>query len=390
MPGPLSNYRIIDLTTMVSGPYCTQLLGDQGADVVKVEPHGGDLMRWAGPSRAGMSSAFLLNNRSKRSITLDLKHDDGKSILDRLTETADVFVQNFLPGAIERMGFGEDHVRSIKPDIIYVSISGFGESGPYAHKRVYDPVIQALAGVMHIQGNDQTPRIMRTILPDKLTAVTSAQAITAALLGRENTGKGDHVRLSMMDATIAWMWPDGLINDTLIGDDVTAPIQVKGAYDTAFDTKDGYMIVLVVSDDEWEGFVRASGRPELREDERFKTLPDRLEHLHELFDTMRETVRDGTTAEWVEKLDAEQVPCAQVNSVQALFTDPQVAHNKLILETQHPNAGRLREPRPAALFREHPVGGQRPAPMLGQHNDEILAGLGIEDVDRLRKQSVIT
>ncbi len=389
MPGPLSNYRIIDLTTMVSGPYGTQLLGDQGADVIKVEAHGGDLMRWAGPSRGGMSSAFLLNNRSKRSITLDLKHDDGKQILDRLIETADVFVQNFRPGAIERMGFGEDHVRSIKPDIIYVSISGFGESGPYAHKRVYDPVIQAISGVMHIQGADQTPRVMRTILPDKLTAVTAAQAITAALLGREKSGKGEHVRLSMMDATVAWMWPDGLINDTLIGDDVSAPIPFS-AYDTAFETKNGYMMVIVVSDSEWEGFLRASGRPELREDERFKTLSDRIEHFQELFDTMRETVRNGTTEEWVEKFDAEQVPCAQVNSPQALFTDPQVAHNQLILETEHPNAGRLREPRPAARFHAHPVGGQCPAPMLGQHNDEILAELGIEDVDRLRKQSVIT
>ena len=389
MPGPLSKYRIIDLTTMVSGPYGTQLLGDQGADVIKVEAHGGDLMRWAGPSRGGMSSVFLLNNRSKRSITLDLKLDDGKLILDRLIQTADVFVQNFRPGAIERMGFGEEHVRSIKPDIIYVSISGFGESGPYTHKRVYDPVIQALSGIMHIQGAGGTPRVMRTILPDKLTAVTSAQAITAALLGRENTGKGEHVRLSMMDATVAWMWPDGLINDTLVGDDVSAAFPLS-AYDTAFETKNGYMMAIIVSDNEWEGFVRASGRPELREDERFRTLSDRIEHFQELFDTMRETVRDGTTEEWVEKLDAEQVPCAQVNSPQALFTDPQVASNQLILETEHPNAGPVREPRPAARFREHPVGGQRPAPMLGQHNDEILAELGIEDVDRLRKQSVIT
>lgn len=150
------------------------------------------------------------------------------------------------------------------------------------------------------------------------------------------------------------------------------------------------MIVLVVSDDEWQGFVRASGRPELGEDERFKTLPDRIEHFTELFDTMRETVRDGTTDEWVEKLDAEQVPCAQVNSVEALFTDPQVAHNELILETEHPNAGQIRTPRPAARFREHPVGEQRPAPMLGQHNVEILTELGIKEIERLRKQAVIT
>ncbi len=378
MNGPLSKYRIIDLTTMVSGPYATQLLGDQGADVIKVEALGGDLMRWAGPTRGGLSSAFLLNNRSKRSITLDLKQDADKTILDKLIETADVFVQNFRPGAIERMGFGEDHVRSIKPDIVFVSISGFGESGPYAHKRVYDPIIQALSGLMHIQGGDDIPRLMHTILPDKLTAVTAAQAITAALLGRERTGVGEHVRLSMLDATVAWMGPDGMLNHALIGDDVTSSIQL-GANDSAFETKDGYMMAIIVSDDEWQGFVRASGRPELGDDERFKTLPSRLEHFGELFDTLRETVREGTTQEWVEKLDAEQVPCAQVNSVEALFTDPQVVSNELIVESEHEFAGRLRTPRPAARFREHPVGEQRPAPILGQHNAEILAELGIEE-----------
>lgn len=389
MSGPLSKYRIVDLTAMVSGPYATQLLGDQGADVIKVETHTGDLTRWAGPSRGGISSAFLLNNRSKRSITLDLKQDDGKRILDALIGTADVFVQNFRPGAIERMGFGEDHVRGIKSDIIYVSISGFGESGPYTHKRVYDHVIQALSGVMHVQGNNQTPCYMHTILPDKLTAVTSAQAITAALLGREGTGKGEHVRLSMMDTTVAWMWPDAMINHTLMGDGVSA-LFPSGSNDTAFETKDGYMIVLVVSDDEWQGFVRASGRPELSEDKRFQTLADRIDHFPELFDTMRETVRDGTTDEWVAKFDAEQVPCAGVNSVEAVFTDPQIAHNELIEETDHPNAGRMRAPRPAARFREHPVGEQRPAPMLGQHTVEILTELGIEDIERLRTDSVIT
>ncbi len=381
MPGPLSKYRIIDLTTMVSGPYGTQLLGDQGADVIKVESQSGDLMRWAMPSRGGISSAFLLNNRNKRSITLNLKEDDDKRVLDELIKTADVFVQNFRPGAIERMGFGEERVRSITPNIIYVSISGFGESGPYVNKRVYDPVIQALSGLMHIQGYGETPRLMHTILPDKLTAITSAQAITAALLGRENTGKGDHVRLSMIDATVAWMWPDGMMVNSLIGEEAPPPAPAPSGFSlTAFETKDGFMILIVVSDSEWEGFVRASGRPELGDDPRFTTLSDRMAHFAELFDILRETVRNGTTAEWVEKLDAEQVPCAQVNSMLDLLHDPQIAQNELILETDHPNAGPVREPRPAARFREHPAAIDRPAPMLGQHNEEILAELAIKAV----------
>ena len=201
MAGPLSPFRIVDLTSMVSGPYATQLLSDQGADVIKVETLSGDLMRHAGPARGGMIAAFMTNNRGKRSVALDLKQQQGMAALERLIETADVFVQNFRPGAAERMGLGEDRVRAFKPDIVYVSISGFGESGPYTHKRVYDPVIQALSGVMDMQGGREAPRFMKTILPDKLTAVTAAQAITAALPARERTGRG-----TMCDSR-CWMSP---------------------------------------------------------------------------------------------------------------------------------------------------------------------------------------
>lgn len=306
MAGPLSPFRIVDLTSMVSGPYATQLLCDQGADVIKVETLGGDLMRYAGPARGGMSAAFLSNNRGKRSIALDLKQERAMTILEGLIETADVFVQNFRPGAAERMGLGEDRVRALKPDIVYVSISGFGESGPYVHKRVYDPVIQALSGAMDMQGGLESPRFMKTILPDKLTAVTAAQAITAALLGRERTGQGDHVRLAMLDVTVVWMWPDGFLNHTLIGDGVSDPIPMD-VYDLAFETTDGHMVAFVASDDEWHGFARAAGRPDLITDERYKDLKSRVANLGETFDEIGAVLRTGTTEEWVAKLDAEQV-----------------------------------------------------------------------------------
>ena len=388
MPGPLSNYRIVDLTTIISGPYATQLLGDQGADVIKVEPLSGDLMRRLGPMRGGVSSQFLLNNRNKRSLALDLKHEEGKNVLRRLIEDADVFVQNFRPGAIERMGFSEEEVRALKSDIIFVSISGFGESGPYSHKRVYDPIVQALSGVMARQGLDQSPRVMRTLLADKITALTAAQAITAALLGRENSGKGEHVRLSMIDSTLAWLWPDVLLNDTLIGDGVSPPVK-PGAYYKAFNTSDGFIMVMIVSDDEWQGFVRASGRTELFEDERFQTVPNRAKHNMELYELIRASVREGSTADWEAKLDAEQVPCAHVNSLQELFTDPQIAHNELIVETEHPQAGAMRSPRPAARFTEQIKEEPCPAPALGQHSYEVLAEIGITDIDFLRQQGVI-
>ena len=388
MTGPLTPYRIVDLTSMVSGPYATQLLCDQGADVIKVETLGGDLMRHAGPARGGMSAAFLANNRGKRSIALDLKQERGMAILRRLVGTADVFVQNFRPGAAERMGLGEDAVRALRPDIVYVSISGFGEAGPYVHKRVYDPVIQALSGVMDMQGGREAPRFMKTILPDKLTAVTAAQAITAALLGREHTGEGDHVRLAMLDVTVAWMWPDGFLNHTLIGDGVSEPIPLD-VYDRAFETTDGHMVAFVASDDEWRGFARAVGRPELATDERFRDLPTRVAHLAELFDVMREALHSGTTAEWVAKLDAEQVPTAPVNTVRDVFEDPQIVRNGAIRRMEHPHGGPAWEARPAARFDTHALDPGAPAPMLGQHTDEVLAEIGMEDVAALREAAVV-
>ena len=376
--GPLQNYRIVDLTTMISGPYGTQLLADQGADVIKVETPTGDLMRHAAPARDGMSAAFLLTNRNKRSVVLDLKTATGKENLDRLIATADVFVQNFRPGAIERMGFDEQHVRSIRSDIIYVSISGFGETGPYSNKRVYDPVIQALSGLMYAQGLGDgakvVPRMMSTLIPDKLTAMTAAQAISAALLGREATGDGDHVRLSMLDATVAWNFPDLLLRHCLLGEAPSAPI-ASGIDTTAFATQDGHLVVFIASDDEWQGFVVASGQPELGQDGRFKTLADRMEHLPEMYAIMRKAVADGTTEEWLGRLDENQVPCAAINSIEGLLTDPQIAHNELVEEFEHPTVGSIRQARPAARFTTHRIDERKPAPRLGEHTEEILQEL---------------
>ncbi len=202
MAGALDGVRIVDLTTMISGPIATMMLADQGADVIKVEPKTGDLVRVLGPAKGDRTGTFLAANRNKRSIVLDLKSEEGLRALKKLVATADVVVQNFRPGAAERMGIGEGELRKEQPNLIYVSISGFGETGPYAKKRVYDPVIQALSGLAAIQADRDTgrPRMIRTIIPDKLTAVTAAQAITAALFARERTGEGQHIKLSMLDA----------------------------------------------------------------------------------------------------------------------------------------------------------------------------------------------
>src|SRR5579872_7167471 len=242
MPGPLHGYRVVDLTSMVSGPLATMILADQGADVIKVEnPQGGDHTRASANRRGGFSASFLNNNRNKRSLVLDLKTGAAREALLRLAAGADVFVQNFRPGVAERMGLGEDAVRAVAPKIIYVSISGFGEAGPYGQKPAYDPVVQALSSLATIQaGSDkERPRLVRTILPDKLTAVTASQAITAALLARARTGQGQHVRLSMLDAVIAFLWASDMGDQTFFGEE-PARQSAASAHDLIYDTADGY------------------------------------------------------------------------------------------------------------------------------------------------------
>jgi crotonobetainyl-CoA:carnitine CoA-transferase CaiB-like acyl-CoA transferase len=375
MAGPLEGVRIIDLTTMISGPVATMLLGDQGADVIKVEPLGGDLVRHLGPNRGGMTGTFLTANRSKRSVALDLKTPAGRAALERLIGTADVFVQNFRPGTAERMGLGEDAVRALREDIVYVSISGFGASGPYAHKRVYDPVIQALSGLAAIQADRGTgrPRMVRTIVPDKTTALTAAQAITAALFERERSGQGQHVRVAMLDATISYLWAEGLVGQTFIGADVSAP-RAQLAQDLIFATTDGYITAGAVSDAEWAGLCRALEREAWLEDERFRTAAGRVVNVAERLRLTAEVLATRSSAEWLERLDAEGVPCAPVLARGEVIDQEQVRVNALIEEFEHPTAGRIRQPRPAALFSRTPAAIRRPAPALGEHNQELIDG----------------
>lgn len=378
LPGALEGFRILDLTTMISGPMATCVLGDQGADVIKIEAPGiGDLVRRLGAPRDGITATFATTNRNKRSIVLDLKADDDREAFFELVKTADLVVQNFRPGVVDRMGIGYDALRALKPDLIYVSISGFGERGPYAGKRVYDPVIQALSGLATIQGDRGTsrPKMMRVVIPDKVTAMTAAQAMTAALLARERTGKGQHVRLSMLDAMIALSWPEGYAGHTFVGAENDVPRNAL-AQDLVFETKDGYITAGAVSDSEWHGLTRALDHPEWLDDDRFKTAGGRVAYAKERLDQTADVLKTRTTEEWLERLDAEQVPCAPILPLAEVIRHPQIEASELLFETEHPVAGRIRQPRAAAIFEETPTTLRRPAPTLGQHTDEILAELG--------------
>ncbi len=393
MPGPLAGIKIVDLTSMIAGPLATMILGDQGADVIKVEmPGQGDHVRVGGHRAGGLSANFLNNNRNKRSITIDLKDGRGRELLLRLAAGADVLVQNFRPGVVERLGIAEPDVREIAPDIIYVSISGFGEKGPYAQKPTYDPIIQAVSGLASIQGgsDDARPRLVRTILPDKLTAVTASQAITAALLARARGGEGQHVRLSMLDAVLAFLWPSDMGGQTFVDRPVSAQ-RAASFIDLIYATRDGFMSVAVMGNREWEALAQALGRPEWLEDERFKTPALRDRNIDDRLNLIQEVLATRTTAEWIGLLEPAAVPCAPVLTRNELLEHPQVAANGIIVETEHDHAGSLRQTRAAARFDKTPAEIRRGAPLLGEHTDEILAEIGLSqtDIDTLRAAEVV-
>jgi crotonobetainyl-CoA:carnitine CoA-transferase CaiB-like acyl-CoA transferase len=395
MPGPLQGYRVIDCTTTVTGPFATMILGDQGADVVKIEAPGiGDVVRLLGTSRGGMSSLFALLNRSKRSVVLNLREARGRDLLLRLVAGADVFVQNFRPGVVERLGIDEPSLREVRRDLVYVSISAFGSEGPYAHKPAYDHIIQGIAGVAAVQKDPETgrPVNVRHTLCDKVTALTAAQGITAALLARERGQGGQHLRMNMLDASVAFLWPDGGANATILEEDVVLAPTLASSY-RVDDAADGHYCVAALTDAQAHGLFRALGHPELCSDPRFETVAARLQHIAELLELLGAGAPDPRTrTEVIAALEAEDVPCGPVyRSPREVPEDPQVRANRTFVESVHPQLGRMREPRPPLRFDRTPSAIQRPAPALGAHTEEVLRELGLDaaEIQELRGKGVL-
>ena len=300
MPGPLEGFRILDLTNMISGPTTTLILGDQGAEVIKIEAlSGGDFTRKVSTRRAGLSASFLNNNRNKKSVTLNLKDPAGVAALKDIAKGCDVVVQNFRPGVVDRMGVGETALRVVREDIIYVSIAGFGFDGPYAQKPVYDPLIQALSGLTTVQGgsDEVRPRLVRTILPDKLTGYATAQAITAALLARSRTGQGQHIHISMLDVVVAFLWGSDMGAHTFVGDELRAETS-QSFIDLIYETEDGFISVAVQSDKEWYGLTEAFGTPDWREDPLFQTATLRQKNINARLERTQEMLLTDTSANW--------------------------------------------------------------------------------------------
>lgn len=383
MSGPLHGVRVLDLTAVVSGPYATMFLADQGADVLKIEPIGGDGTRRSRTliDAAGEFSALFVScNRGKRSLSIDMKSEAGREVLAKLAAQADVLVQNFRPGTMERLGLGHNELREKYPRLIYVSISGVGDSGPYVKKRVYDPIVQALSGFADIQSQAGTnrPQMIRTIVCDKTTSVFTAQAVSSALYAREKTGKGDHIQVAMLDTMISYLWPEGMMQYTVVGKEQTAG-DPNDRPDLVFKTLDGYITAGTISDSEWQGFCKATGDPELAKDERFATPSARFVNAAARINTMQDYIAKNTTAEWLQRLDACDVPCAPILRRNEIIGNDQVVARGLIEEFDQPTVGRVRQPKPAAIFEVNPARIGGPAPRVGEHSRAVLRDLGYND-----------
>jgi len=378
--GPLSSIRVLDLTTVISGPLTTMMLADQGADVIKIEtPNGGDFGRHVATRRNGFSASFVNNNRNKRSVVLDLKSEEGIAVLKVMAANADVFIQNFRPGVVTRLGIGPDVLRAINPRLIYVSIAGFGFEGPLVHKPVYDPLVQATSALTTVQAgsDDERPRLVRTILPDKLTGYQTAQAVTAALFARERSGEGQEVSVSMLDAVIGFLWSSDMNGHTFVGDELERE-EAQSYIDLIYKVADGYVTIALMQDKHWRDFANAVGRADLLDDPRFQTAELREHNRDARLQAIQDAVAHFTVDDVIDRMERADVPHARVLTRTEMRQHPQVAANGTLIEYEHPVAGRLRQARHAAVFSKTPTSVRRGAPSLGEHTQEILTEFGIE------------
>ncbi len=375
---------------MIAVPAATYQLATQGAEVIKVEDvTQGDELRYYGSHKGGMSAWFINANGGKRSIAVNLRAEQGKEILWRLLADADVMIQGFRPGALERLGFGSDAVRARHPNLVYCSSSGFGPEGPYADLPVYDPVIQALSGWAGAQTTDDGPSLIHAMVADKIAALTTAQALCAALVQRAATGTGLHVEMSMLEANIGFVWSDTMMHASLLDDDATHRPNLAQTY-RLLRCRDGSIAVTAGTDTQWAAFGNALDRPDLVADANLATAAGRASNVEAWYEAMDSAVAPFSMDEVVRRLRGADVPVAPVLDPAQVADDPQVASQNLLREIDHPVAGRVRQPRPTAAW----FGGDvspGPAPLHGEHTDELLTQLGYDDaaVSELRKAGTV-
>jgi crotonobetainyl-CoA:carnitine CoA-transferase CaiB-like acyl-CoA transferase len=386
MSGPLTGVRIIDLTTVVMGPFATQILADLGADVVKVEPPEGDVLRHIAPMRhPGMGHIFLHHNRNKRSIVLDLKLPAGREALLRLARAADVLIYNVRPQAMRRLRLAYDDVAAVNPRIVYVGAYGYSESGRYAGQPAYDDLIQGMAALPSIfadAGADR-PRYVPTAIADRITGLAAVNAVTAALFCRERTGKGQAVEVPMFE-TLAHM----VLGDHMSGRTFEPPMKplryerMLAPHRVPYATKDGYVCVLVYNDKHWRSFFRLIGREGMFDsDPRFSSQEARSRNIAEVYAFVAEQMARRTSADWLRLLKEADIPVTPLNSIEDVIDDPHLGESGFFVMTEHPTEGRLRLMATPGAWSQTPPGALRPAPRLGEHSVEILREAGYAGAD---------
>jgi crotonobetainyl-CoA:carnitine CoA-transferase CaiB-like acyl-CoA transferase len=396
MTRPLDGITVIDFTRVLSGPFCTMQLADMGARIIKIEQPGtGDDTRgWGPPFVHGESAYFLSINRNKQSLTLDLKHAAAANILDQLLSKADVLVENFRPGTMERLSLGYERLAERHPRLVYCSISGFGQTGPRRHEAGYDAVVQAEGGLMSITGPEDGPGYrLGVAVSDIVSGMFAVQGITLALLARERTGRGQRVDIAMLDATVSLLtYQAGIFFAT-----GQAPPRMGNRHPTitpyeTFEALDGEFVIAVGNDDQWRRFCAAVEAPALASDERFTTNRLRLANYETLRPILAEHLRTRTRSDWVEALKSAGVPCGSVRRIAEVLADPQLAARGMVQELQHPVAGAIGALGNPVQLSELAAPGPMPPPTLGQHTDEILRGdldLSDAEISTLRSQNAI-
>lgn len=388
--GPLDGVRVIDMTSVLMGPFASQGLGDMGADVIKVEAPSGDLVRQIGPARhEGMGPVFLNANRNKRSIVLDLKQPAGMAALRRLLVDADVLVYNVRPQAMERLGLGYEAVSALNPRIVYAGVFGFGQDGPYAARPAYDDLIQGASTLSHLiaRASGGIPRYVPTAMADRIVGVTAVSGILAALVARGRTGKGDRVDVPMFETMVGFV-----LGDHLGGLTFDPPLD-GGGYARQlsperrpYRTKDGYICALVYNDKHWSGFLRVAGREQLaQEDERFASFANRSRNIDHVYGVLAQIFEERTTAEWTRLLEEADVPFMPMHDLQSIQDDPHLQAVGFFTALDHPSEGAIQTMKPPVAFTHNVPGQARPAPRQGEHTREVLtqAGLSAVEIDEL-------
>ena len=394
--GALAGIRVLDLTRVLAGPYCTMFLGDLGAEVVKIEQPGvGDDTRgWGPPFAGGESAYFLCTNRNKKSVTVDLKSADGIELVRELSERADVLIENFRPGALDRMGLGEKALRAANPKLIYASLSGFGADGPMAGVPGYDLIVQAWGGLMSITGTPESgPLKVGVAIIDLVAGLMLGKAIVAALYAREKIGVGQKIDTSLLEAEVATLINAG--SNYLVAGQI--PSRWGNAHPSivpyqSFQTSDGYLVLGAASEPIWKRLGPALNRAELTDDPRFAKNADRVAHRQELIAILAELFMTRTTAQWVAALTQADIPCAPVQTVDQVFAAPQVLHRNMLVEVEHPSAGTVKLAGIPVKFSATPASVRLPPPLLGQHNEEILAswlGMDSTTINELKRKNAI-